>query len=397
MNWLFKYTYGDRVIWLVIILLSMFSILAVYSSTGTLAYKMQGGNTEYYLFKHGAIVFVGFIILLGSHLIKYTYYSRIAQIALFISIPLLLFTLIWGSHYNQANRWITLPVINMSFQTSDFAKLALIMYLARSLSRRQENIKDFKGAFVPIIIPVLIICALILPANLSTAALLFMTCLLVMFIGRVSMKYILLLIAAGVICFMFFISISLLTKKTGRITTWVARIENFMHPVEDDDGNYQAQHAKIAVAANGVLGKGPGNSTQRNFLPEAYSDYIYAIIIEEYGFPGGAAVLILYLILFHRTIRIVKKSPRAFASLLAVGCGFMLVFQAMVNMAVAVNLFPVTGQPLPFVSMGGTSIWFTSISLGIILSVSRDLEQEENKISKDNSNQIHPESLEVSY
>jgi cell division protein FtsW len=377
MKKLFTYTKGDWVIWIVVILLSLFSLLSVYSSTGTLAYRMQGGNTEYYLFKHSAIVFIGFLIIFGTHLIPYNYYSRIAQISLFIAIPMLFFTLIFGSHINEASRWITLPVINLTFQTSDFAKLALILFVARSLSRKQEIIKDFKSAFLPIIAPVLVITLLILPANLSTASVLFTTCMFIMFIGRVNVKYILLLMATGLICLSMFIAIAMASNYNGRIGTWKARIENFIHPNADDDSNFQADQAQIAISNGKLLGRGPGNSIQRNFLPHAYSDYIYAIVTEEYGLLGASTIVILYLILFYRTIRIIRKSPRAFATLVAVGCSFSLVFQAMINMAVAVHIFPVTGQPLPFVSMGGTSIWFSSIGLGIILSVSRDLEKEQ--------------------
>jgi cell division protein FtsW len=374
MDKLFEYTRGDRVIWLVVILLSIFSVLTVYSSTGTLAYKVQGGNTSYYLIKHGGLLLFGFLLMYAAHLIRYTFYSRISVLAVMIAIPLLLFTLMMGTSLNEASRWITLPIINVSFQTSDFAKLALIMYVARLLSKKQDQIKDFKSAFVPIMLPILIVCGLILPANFSTAAVLFATCLVLMFIGRINMKYILILVVSGLICLGIFISVALLSKNSGRVGTWKKRIENFIS--SDSDGNYQSQQGKIAIATGGLLGKGPGHSTQRNFLPHPYSDFIYAIICEEYGFIGGAFIVLLYLILFYRGVRIVRKSPMAFASLLAIGCSFSLVFQAMINMAVTVNIFPVTGQPLPMLSMGGTSIWFTSIAIGIILSVSRDIEKD---------------------
>lgn len=374
MNKLFQYTRGDRVIWLVVILLSIVSVLTVYSSTGTLAYKVQGGNTSYYLIKHGGLLLFGFLLMYGAHLVRYTVYSKISVVAVLIAVPLLMFTLAMGTSLNEASRWITLPLINVSFQTSDFAKLALIMYVARLLSKKQDQIKDFKSAFVPIMLPILVVCGLILPANFSTAAVLFTTCLFLMFIGRINMKYIAILIGVGVICFGLFVGIALLSKNTGRVGTWKKRIENFAS--KDGDGNYQSQQGKIAIATGGLLGKGPGHSTQRNFLPHPYSDFIYAIICEEYGFIGGAFIVLLYLVLFVRGVRIVRKSPMAFASLLAIGCSFSLVFQAMINMAVAVNIFPVTGQPLPMLSMGGTSIWFTSIAIGIILSVSRDIEKE---------------------
>lgn len=377
MNWLETYVKGDRVVWLVVILLSLFSVLAVYSSTGTLAYRYQAGNTEYYLFKHFIILIAGFLIMYLAHLVRYTYYSRIAQLGLLVAIPLLIFTLLSGTNINEASRWLTLPIINLSFQTSDFAKLALLLFVARILSKKQENIKDFKSTFVPIILPVIIVCGLILPANLSTAAVLFATCIFLMFIGRVNLKYITILLASGLLLLSIFVTVMLQMENTGRVGTWKKRIENFVS--DDNEGNYQTQQAKIAVATGGLFGKGPGNSSQRNFLPHPYSDFIFAIVIEEYGMFGGAIVVLLYIVLFYRAIIIVKKNPRAFATLLAIGCSFSLVFQAMINMAVAVNLFPVTGQPLPLVSMGGTSIWFTSIAIGIILSVSRENEREPDK------------------
>ena len=374
MNWLETYFKGDRVIWLTVMLLSIFSILAVYSSTGTLAYKYQSGNTEYYLFKHAFILLFGFGLMYLAHLLKYTAYARVSKIAILIAMPLLLLTLLMGTNLNEASRWLTLPIVNLSFQTSDLAKLALIMFVARALSRKQEVIKDFKAAFLPIMAPVLITCGLILPANFSTAAVLFATCVILMVIGRINIKYILYLIGIAVVAFGLFILVANLTGMKGRISTWEKRIETFVN--DDGSGSYQSQQAKIAIASGQLLGKGPGNSSQRNFLPHPYSDFIYAIIIEEYGLVGGALVVMLYLILFYRAIKIAQASPRAFATFLAIGCAFSLTFQAMINMAVAVNLFPVTGQPLPMLSMGGTSIWFTSIAIGIILSVSRDYEKE---------------------
>lgn len=378
MQVVYKYIKGDRVIWAVSLLLAIFSVLVVYSSIVTLAYKYQGGNTEYYLIKHAVILGIGFAIMYFAHKLNYKYYSRIAQIFLFLAIPLLLFTLLTGTSINNASRWLVIPVINQSFQTSDLAKLALIMFLARMLSRRQENIKDFNQAFVPIMIPVLIICGLILPANFSTAAMLFTTSLVLMFIGRINLAYIISLISIGVVCFGIFIAIVINSDYTGRVGTWKARVENFIEG--DAQGNYQVEQSKIAIATGGIVGKGPGRSTQRNFLPQPYSDFIFATVIEEYGVLGGFVVLLLYLILLYRGIIIAKKAPRTFGSLLAIGLAFSLVFQAMINMAVAVNLFPVTGQPLPMVSMGGTSIWFTCLALGIILSVSRQTEHIEKEV-----------------
>ncbi|HIA35196.1 MAG TPA: cell division protein FtsW [Flavobacteriales bacterium] len=363
------YFKGDRVIWMVVIILSLASVLAVYSSTGTLAYKYQSGNTEYYLLKHFMILFIGLLLMYGAHLIKYTYYSRLSQILIWIAVPMLVLTLLMGTNINQASRWLTLPVVGISFQTSDLAKLALIMFVARLLSKKQRQIKEFKTTFLPIIFPVILVCALILPANLSTAVILFLTCLLLMFIGRIKITYLLSLFGIGLVVLSIMVAIIMYTPSQGRIATWKNRIENFVSG--ENEGNYQVEQSKIAIAKGGFTGVGPGNSTQRNFLPHPYSDFIFAIIIEEYGLLGAMVLILLYLILLFRTIRIATRSPGAFATLLAMGCCFSLVFQAMINMAVAVNLFPVTGLPLPLVSMGGTSILFTSIAIGIILSVSK--------------------------
>lgn len=311
-----------------------------------------------------------------THRIKYTYYSRISQIALYLAITLLAFTLFKGTNINEARRWLTLPLINLTFQSSDFAKLILIIYIARLLSIKQKQIKDFKSAFVPIMLPILIVCFLILPANFSTAAILFTTSLILMFIGRVNIKYILALIGISIVSLSIFIAVSL-NFPNNRIGIWSDRIESFINGGSDDD--YQIEQAKIAIATGGVVGKMPGRSSQRNFLPHPYSDFIYAIIIEEYGLLGGLVVMLLYLILLYRGVRIVIKAPGNFGAFMAIGITFSLVFQALINMAVAVNLFPVTGQTLPLISMGGTSMWFSSISVGLILSVSRDIEEEKNK------------------
>lgn len=370
-------------IWAVVILLSVFSLLAVYSSTGTLAYKDQGGNTEYYMFKHLLLLIFGLMFMYLTHLIKFTYFSRIFQIALYIAVPLLAITLLWGLNLNEAKRVLALP-FGLTFQTSDLAKLTLIMYLARLLSIKQDRIKDFKSAFVPLMIPVIIVCALILPANFSTAAMLFTTSLVIMFIGRVSLKYIFSLIGIGIVGFALLMVLAhAYPEMLPRATTWKARIENFAYAENNDiDKNYQVDQAKIAIASGGLFGKFPGNSTQRNFLPHPYSDFIFAIFVEEYGLIGGSFLVLLYLILFFRVVRIVTKIPRNFGAFLTVGVGFSLVFQAMINMAVAVNLIPVTGQPLPLMSMGGTSIWFTSISLGIILSVSKEIDTQPENIEE---------------
>lgn len=373
---IFRKTQGDKYIWLVVIFLSIISMLAVYSSTGSLAFKYQGGNMEYYVVKQGMMILFGLFLMYAAHKINYIYYSRIAQLLLYASIPLLAVTLIFGVEINDARRWLTIPVVNVSFQTSDLAKLALILYLARVLARSQGTIKDFKSGFLPVMLPPIIVCGLIAPSNLSTAAILFVTCLLLMFIGRINMKYIAIMGAAGVLLLAVIIIIALNTSFHARVDTWISRLSDFF-----GDGNeaYQIQQSKIAIANGGLFGVGPGNSTQRNFLPSPYSDFIYAIIIEEYGFIGALLLIVLYLFFLLRCIKLFTKSPGAFGAFLAVGLSFSLVVQALINMAVVVHLLPTTGVTLPMVSMGGTSLWFTSLAIGIILSVSRNVEKEEDR------------------
>ncbi len=374
-----KYFKGDKVIWGVIFALSVFSLLAVYSSTGTLAYKYQGGNTAYYIVKHFVLLAAGLSIIYITHLIPYKYYSRLSQLFLYLSIFLLVVTLMMGTSLNQASRWLTLPGLGFTIQTSDFAKLALIMYIARVLSQRQNKIDDFNGVFVSLVLPVIVVCGLIMPANLSTALILFTASFLLMFVGRVRIKYLLGISGVGVLVVALIIAGVIITgSNTGRIGTWQSRITSYVKGEGGD--NYQVEQSKIAIATGGIFGKGPGNSTQRNFLPHPYSDFIYAIIIEEYGFFGGLMVLFLYLFLLYRAGVIVRKSRRSFAAFLAFGLTISLIFQAMINMGVAVHLFPVTGQTLPLVSMGGSSILFTGVAFGIILSVSRSVEKNEELI-----------------
>lgn len=362
---------GDKAIWAILVLLAIFSILAVYSSTGTLAYRERGGNTEAFLIKHGVIMIGGLFLTYVAHLLHYSKYNRWAPVLILISVPLLVYTLAFGADINDARRWIALPFVGITIQTSDFAKMALIIYVARAISAKQDYIKDFKSAFLPIIVPVLIICGLIAPADLSTAVLLFVTCLFMMFIGRVALKYIGVLLLWGVVVFAFLIVLGRFYPDSVRVDTWTKRIENF---VDEPDGGYQVQQAKIAIANGGIVGNGPGNSTQRNFLPSPYSDFIYAIICEEYGLIGGIVVIFLYLLLFFRVVRLVTKSPKAFGAMVALGLSLSMIMQAFANIAVSVHLVPVTGVTLPLISMGGTSMLFTCVAFGIILSVSKYIE-----------------------
>lgn len=367
---------GDRVVWVIVLILSLVSIVSVYSSTGSLAFRYQGGNTEYYVLKHFLTVLTGLFIMYLIHRVKYTYFSRIAQLLFMLSVPLLLFTLVKGNNVNEAARWLTIPFIGISFQSSDLAKLAVILFLARSLALKQDKIDDLRGSFIPVMWPIFLVTLLIFPANLSTAVLVFGTSLIIMFIGRVPVKFIggslLIMIVVGLIA----VLIIMQAPGKGRTGTWAKRIETFTSGGGDDQDDYQALQSKIAIANGGITGRMPGNSTQRNFLPHPYSDFIYALIVEELGLIGGIFIMLLYLILLYRGIRIATRSPGSFGAFLSIGLTILIVFQALINMGVAVNLLPVTGQPLPLVSMGGTSIWFTCISLGIILSVSRSNEEE---------------------
>jgi cell division protein FtsW len=359
---------------------------------------MYKGNTEIYLFKQFAFIIVGVLIIYFAHQVNYIIYSKVAKILFLISIPLLIYTLFYGVKLNEGSRWIRLPIINLTFQTSDLAKLALFMYLSRLLSKKQEVIKDFKKGFLPVIIPVAIVCILIAPANLSTALLIGATSMMLMFIGRARAKHLLLTIGLALIPVVILICAAVIRHRSNdgaietiktegrshlfvRVDTWINRVETFMYGGKEinDEDSYQVNQAKIAIAKGGWIGLGPGNSQQRNFLPHPYSDFIYAIIIEEYGLVGGAFVIFIYLLFLFRSIRIFKKCPFAFGAFLALGLSFTLAIQALANMAVNVNLFPVTGVTLPLISMGGSSFLFTCLAIGIILSVARNVEQLEGE------------------
>jgi cell division protein FtsW len=374
---LFNYLKGDKVIWAIMFLLSLLSVLSVYSAVVTLAHKFKQGNTEFYLVKHFVLISLGFIIAYVFHKIRYTVFSKVAQIGFIFCIPLLIYTLLKGVSQGDASRWISIPGLGLTFQSSDIAKLILLMYVARVLTIKGKELVDFKSVFRHLLLPIGIICILILPANFSTAALLFVNCLLLMFLGGIPIKILLKIFGICMLVATLFFSWVLFAPETipgGRGPTWKARLTSFSQG--DSKSNYQSEQAKIAIATGGIIGKGPGNSTLRAFLPQASSDFIYAHIIEEYGLLTGFALLFLYMILLYRGIKILRDNDKPFGAFVAIGLSFSLVFQALVNMAVAVNLFPVTGQPLPLVSMGGTSIWFTMISMGIILSVSRSVEDK---------------------
>lgn len=366
---------GDKVIWSFVALLALFSFMPVFSASSNLAYMNQGtGNTISYLLKHLAHIFIGFVIIYWVHKVPFHYYRGISKIALPIVWILLAYTMIKGTVIAGANasRWIQVPFIGITFQTSTVASIVLMLFVARYLSKKREEEITFQASLIELWLPVFITLIFILPSNLSTAALLFSMVLMLTFIGKYPLKYIGFIVGAGIASLLLFV---LLAKAfpdafPNRVDTWISRIENFTSdkPGEDD---YQIEKAKIAIATGGVYGLGPGKSVQKHFLPQSSSDFIYAIIVEEWGLIGGFGVLFLYLLLFFRFIVAAHKANSLFGKLLVVGLGFPMIFQAMINMAVAVELLPVTGQTLPLISSGGSSIWMTCIALGIIINVTK--------------------------
>ena len=370
-NILSKYLTGDKVIWVITILLSLFSMLIVYSSTSQLSYRFQGGNTEAYILKHAVILGVGFLIMVYVHKFKINYFSRLSQIGIIISVILLLLVLIMPSE-KDAQRWL------FGFQPSDIAKISLIVYLARQLSVNREKLRDFKVLAKKIMLPIAVICGLILPADLSTAMMLFVDCMVLILISNVSLKHIGVTLGTAIVAFALLLVMGMsFPKLLPRIDTWGSRIVAWVQGSDAEDSakkNYQTDIAKAGIALGGIQGTGPSNSTVKNILPSAWADFIFAIFIEEYGsILGGLTLILLYLIILYRVIVIAKNSKSDFGSYLAFGLGFSIVFQAFLNMGVSVNLLPVTGQPLPMISMGGTSILFTCVSFALILSVSKDV------------------------
>jgi cell division protein FtsW len=365
-----KYIKGDKVIWTVIIILSLYSLVMAYSASSNLAFRIAGGNVVPYLIKHLLILVMGIVIIIYLQFFNFKYFSRLSQIGIFVSIVLLFVTLLFGVNKGNASRWI------MGFQPSDLAKLILVIYVARMLVYKQVVIKDFKKGLTPILWPIGIICALILPADFSTAAMLFLVCFIMLFVGGAKIKHLGSIIGSGLVVFLLLILINLAFPGfLPRLDTWEKRLMSFESGNKQE--NYQAEMAKRAVANGFLFGKGPGKGHVKNDLYSAQSDFIYASSIEEFGsILGGLGIVVLYLILFFRSIRIMNKTESRFGSYVVFGLSFMLVFQSLINMGVGVNLFPVTGQPLPLISMGGTSILFTCISLGIILNVSRTVYED---------------------
>ena len=368
-DWAYSNLKGDPILWLIIILSSLFSILVVYSATGSLAYRIMEGNTEYYLVKHSVLVMISLSAIWIIHKIDYQYFAKVSKLILWLCVPLLLFTWLFGSNINYASRWINVPVINYGFQPSDLAKLSLIVTLANMLSKRQYEIKDSQKTIIPMLFWIGLICGLIGLTNISSSILLAITCMLILFIGRVPFKYIFQLTTIIIV----FGSIAFVIGQRGQ--TAINRVDEFIN----NDTPHQAEQAYIAIASGGMFGNGPGQSEQRNFLPHAYSDFIYAIIIEEYGMIGGLIVLSLFMALLYRGIKISMDTDKSYGGLLSIGLSFMIVIQALINMSVTVGLLPVTGLPLPFISMGGTSQILLGIAMGMILSVSRENNSLESK------------------
>ncbi|MBR9844959.1 MAG: FtsW/RodA/SpoVE family cell cycle protein [Algicola sp.] len=397
MQTLFKNIKGDRLIWAIAALLAIFSFLPVYSAASNLAYVGGSGNTFGFFIKHFMHLFLGFAIMYGVHKIPYRYFRGLSMVMIPIVLVLLIVTMLQGTTIDGANasRWIQIPFVGMSFQTSTLAAVVLMVYVARYLSKIQDRNVSFKETLLPLWTPVFFVLILILPANFSTTAIMFLMVMMLAFIGGYPIKYLAVIIGTGIIALSLFILVAKAFPDAmpNRVDTWMSRIENFSNG-EDTEADYQIEKAKIAIASGGIQGVGPGKSVQKNFLPQSSSDFIFAIIIEEYGLIGGLFLLVMYSWLLFRIVIVSQKSDTVFGKLLVLGVGLPIVFQALINMAVAVELFPVTGQTLPLISSGGTSIWMTCLAIGIVLSVSAKREEiKEQEINEDNPLEILSETI----
>ncbi|GIV26378.1 MAG: rod shape-determining protein RodA [Bacteroidia bacterium] len=383
--WFTNFIKGDRTIWWIVFILSIFSSLVVYSSSIALAYRYKDGHSEYFLFKHIVISLMGLflIFLIQKQNLTVKHLNLISVLGFIISIPLLIFTLVSGVRSGEATRWVEVPGLGITFQSSDLAKITLILFISRNLTFYQKKFISLKNIFIIILLPTILICGLILISNFSTAFLLFTTIFYLILLSNVSLKNTLKILSIlFIVGCVFGLTIYFFPDVLPRGKTWKSRIENFING--DNKANYQAEQAKIAIANGTIIGRGPGNSAQRSFLPQANSDFIYAILIEEYGTLAGIIVAAAFLVIFLRSIKIAQKANNLFYSYIVAGLSFNLVLQAIINMAVAVNLIPVTGQPLPFVSMGGTSLVFSCISIGIILNISRQIKDKQIAQKQDN-------------
>ena len=397
MQTLFKNIKGDRLIWAIVALLAIFSFLPVYSAASNLAYS--GGNTSTFSFfvKHFMHLFLGFVIMYGVHKIPYRYFRGLSLIMIPIVLVLLVVTMVQGVTIEGANasRWIQIPIVGMSFQTSTLASVVLMVYVARYMSKIQGKDITFKASILPLWLPVFLVLILILPANFSTAAIMFVMVVMLVFLGGYPIRYLLAILTVGVLSLALFVLIAKAFPDAmpNRVDTWMSRLDNFINE-EDTEADYQIERAKIAIASGYIQGVGPGKSIQKNFLPQSSSDFIFAIIIEEYGLIGGVSLIILYMWLLFRIVIAAQKADTIFGKLLVLGVGLPIVFQALINMAVAVELFPVTGQTLPLISSGGTSIWMTCLAIGIILSVSAKREEiKEFENNEDNPLEILSETI----
>mgnify|MGYP001072957168 CR=1 FL=1 len=397
MQTLFDNIKGDRLIWAIVALLAIFSFLPVYSAASNLAYSGSNGSTFSFFVKHFMHLFLGFSIMYGVHKIPYRYFRGLSLIMIPIVLILLIVTMFQGITIDGANasRWIQIPIVGMSFQTSTLASVVLMVYVARYMSKIKDKDITFKSSVLPLWMPVFLVLILILPANFSTAAIMFVMVAMLVFIGGYPIRYLLVILGSGAIALTLFILIAKAFPDAmpNRIDTWMSRLDSFSDG-EDSEADYQIEKAKIAIASGGIQGVGPGKSIQKNFLPQSSSDFIFAIIIEEYGLIGGLSLIILYMWLLFRIVIVAQKADTMFGKLLVLGVGLPIVFQAMINMGVAVELFPVTGQTLPLISSGGTSIWMTCLAIGIILSVSAKREEiKEFENSEDNPLEILSETI----
>jgi cell division protein FtsW len=390
MNQLFRHLKGDRAIWALVGILAIFSFMPVYSASTNLVYVVGNGSTLGHLVKHAVLLCMGFAIMFGIHKIPYRYFSGGSVLLFPAVIVLLMVTLAQGTIIGGANasRWIRLPVLGVGFQTSTLASLVLMVYVARYLARRKDRHIEFKESLLQFWLPIGGTLLLILPANFSTTALLFLMVLLVAFIGGYPRKYLVFIVAGsiGILAIFVLIVKAFPDAMPNRVATWQSRIENFSNK-ENAEG-YQVEKAKIAIATGGLTGRGPGKSVQKNFLPQSSSDFIFAIIVEEYGIVGALTVLSFYFLLLFRILLAAQKAGTVFGTLLVVGAGLPIVFQAIINMSVATNMIPVTGQTLPLISSGGTSIWMTCFALGIVLSVSSSKDVTEEELEKESDDPL---------
>ena len=384
---------GDRVLWVALALLSIFSFLPVFSASSNLTYVLGQGTPWGHLLKHFIVLFFGFGLMYGLHKIPYQYFKGISILALPLVILLLIYTASQGNLIAgaNANRWIRIPIVGLGFQTSTLASIVLLAYVAHLMSKENPKLYRLKTSILPLWLPVILVTLLILPANLSTAAVLFFMVLILVFLGGYPIKYLMGMLGVGLFMALLFV---LLAKAypdwfPNRIDTWINRIENFAS-ADDKVGNYQIERAKTAIATGGLLGLGAGKSVMKNFLPQSSSDFIYAIIVEEFGLVGGTALILLYLLVLFRIVVIAHKSDTVYGKLLVLGLGLPIIIQAFINMAVALQVFPVTGQTLPLISSGGTAAWMTCIAFGMILSVSASQKIESNSLEYADNNNENP-------